>query len=178
MVLQVVQSLCGADLIISCRLAQERIAIPIGVSIRDLVAIVKVVYKVGSALREHGGAQSHYQRTVQDLEIVQAILCRLEVITSTSGQTAQTSAIRALAQSVTSEVRVFIQSIRKYNGTLGQSASTSARWGVQQKVKWTQRVSKEAAKLRERVDFRLGNIKLLLNVEMQYFSHRTLIEGG
>lgn len=136
------------------------------------------MYEVGRALREHGGARSHYQRTVQALEIVQAVLCRLEVTTSTSGKTAQTSTIRALAQSVTSEVRVFIQSIRKHNGTLGQSASTSARCGVRQKVKCTQRVSKEAAKLRERGDFRLGDIKLLLNVEMQYFSRRTLIEGG
>ena len=142
-------------------------AVPIGFSIGDFIATIQLLKDISKTLNEHGGAQSHYQHTVRNLETIQAILSRLESFHSASGQTTQINAIRAQAQATQKEVQDFVRKIQKFKTTLGLGAPAGKRYGVIDKLKWSRKEAKGAAELSKSVDVQLRNIQVLLHLDLR-----------
>lgn len=143
-------------------------AVPIDVSVGDLIATIKLLKDISSALREHGGAQSHFQQTVRHLESIQAILSHLESFHSASDQATLINAIRAQAQAVNSEVQMFISKFQKYVKTQGPTAPIGRRYGALDKIKRSRKLSKDAEKLAKSVDLQMRNIQVLLDLDQRY----------
>ncbi len=143
-------------------------AVPIGISVGDFIATIKLLKDIANAFDEHSGAQSSYQNTVRNLETIQALLSRLESFHSASGQTTQINAIRAQAKAIHTEVQVYVQKVKKFKRTLGSGAPTNKRHGIIDKLKWSRNQVKEAAKLSTSVDLQLRNIQVLLDLDLRH----------
>lgn len=134
----------------------------------DFIAIVKLLREITKALQKHGGAQSHYQRTVQNLNIIQAILSQFESFTSRSGNATRINAIRGCAQSAAQEVNTFLKDIEKYKNCLGQSVPKRVLSAPVAKIKWARQISVRAAELGSFVDIQIRNIQALLDLDLRY----------
>lgn len=143
-------------------------AVPIGISVGDFIATIKLFKDIANALDEHGGAQSDYQNTVRNLETVQALLSRLESYHSASGQTTQINAIRAQAQAIHADVQTFLRNVQKFKKSLGSGVPTSKRHGIVDKLKWSRKQAKKVAKLSTSVDVGLRNIQVLLDLDLRH----------
>ena len=130
----------------------------------DFVSVLNLFKEIGVALKAHGGASEDYQKTLQHLTAVHAILLQLEKIKSSTGGLTQINAIRGQAQLIQHDVEIFLKTIQKYKGTLGATAEKKFYRGVLPKINWSQCVVRQVEGLRTRIEIQLSNIHILLGL--------------
>jgi hypothetical protein len=120
--------------------------------------------EVGTALKDLGGASTHYQSTTRNLETVQAILDQLEHLKYSKSNVLTVNAIRAQANQVKHDVQIFMDQIEKYKNTLGVQGKRGFYHGTSAKIKWSQFVASEVEHLSATVQTQVTNIHLLLGL--------------
>jgi hypothetical protein len=119
---------------------------------------------ISFALKDHGGASSDYQKTLQHLTAVHTILLQLERFQSSTGDLPQINAIRGQSQSIQHEVAQFLEKLEKYNATLGGRSRKGFHHGMLSKIKWSQHMIEKGRILRGSVETQLSSIHVLLGL--------------
>jgi hypothetical protein len=130
----------------------------------DFVTFLNLFKDIGVALKDHGGASDDYQRTVDELETIQAILLQLQRFKPAAPDLTQINAIRAKAQQSQTAVSEFLDKIRRYNATLGPVSPRGFHRGPPSKAKWAMYVVNEVNQLRGGIQAQCRAIQLLLSV--------------
>jgi hypothetical protein len=139
-----------------------------GWSAGDIVAAIKVVATIISALKDAGGASRQYQQTVQDLEMLEIVLRHLENVKCNDPTFAQANAICARSQASQRALRDLLDGFQKFEKTLGSGAPTGWHRGAHRKVQWALFASKELNKLQASLGMQLQSTMFLLQCQQLY----------
>jgi hypothetical protein len=136
-----------------------------GFSLGDFLAASNLISQVVCALREAGGSSFQYQRLRLELDALGLALREVDQLVPVEGLEATVEAIKATALSCQLPLREFLQSIAKYDQSLGAGHSAGIMKDVLYKVKWVASKKLEATmKLRAEIVGYLGGINLLLGL--------------
>lgn len=113
------------------------------------MAAVKLFKDVGVAIKDHGGASDDYQRVVEELESINAVLIQVQSLKSSTDNFDFINAIRGQAQFSQNTITKFLNRIAKYDHVLGKSGKKGCQRGIVSKAKWAIYTSKEIDKLRK-----------------------------
>jgi hypothetical protein len=145
------------------------VPLPFGVSFGDFVAFVKLCKDVAQALHESSGAQSQFQRATADLEGIEIVLRKVEILLSPTAPTYDAALLIASACHV--HLNAFLPRIDKYKPHLqkmaGYQAHNGGRFdGVWSKIKWALcHFEEEVAKLKAAIAPLLISIGVLLQID-------------
>lgn len=140
-----------------------------GFSVGDFLAAAGLIAEVVSALREAGGSSSQYRRLVLELYSLDRSLKEVDRLETVEGLESTVEAIKATALSCQLPLREFLDSIKKYDNTLGIGRSGGIMKDVLSKTKWVaSKKLEDAAKLEAQIAVYLGSISLLLLLYQVY----------
>jgi hypothetical protein len=159
------------------------VPLPFGVSFGDFVAFVKLCKDVAQALHESSGAQSQFQRATADLEGIETVLRKVEILLSPTAPTYD--AALPIASACHVHLNAFLPRIDKYKPHLQKMAGYQAHNnkgrfdGVWSKVKWALcHFEEEVAKLKAAIATLLISIGVLLQIDAGVRSARSDQEVG
>ena len=127
------------------------------------IAGIELVTKISKALKDSGGASAEYQQIVQQLESLKLTLQQLSSVKATTQNNAFINAIRTQAQIVETSLQQSLDSITKYNKSLGGQAPKGARHGSARKIEWAVLRQPRAEKLQSTIEAQVSTLNLLLN---------------
>lgn len=139
--------------------------VPFGFSVGDFIAAIGLVAEVVEAVQDSGGAASQYQSLTQDLGNLQAALLRVESLRIGS-DTPTTDTVINQTLLVRQGVQELLDSLAKFNKSLGNEAEKGWRHGTRRKVQWAMFGSKEVAKLRNVLSAQVQNLSILSGLEL------------
>ena len=139
-----------------------------GFSVGDIILAVQIVAKVGLALRETGGASSEFQEASQFLCGLELTLQHLQGFSSADINPTHGAIIQAQVELIRPPLSEFLDSIEKFETSLGPRAADRIFSGVPRKLHWSLFVSKKAKKLQDSVAVPLCTISLLLQYATLY----------
>ena len=142
-----------------------------GWSAGDLVQAVTVIYKVGKALKDSGGASEDYQEAITFLQSLALTLNTLRNFDGSSGTSAEDAAvIRAQVDCIREPVQCFLNKIEsKFELKLGAKSKKGIRGallGGHRRVEWALSVSKDVKALNERITVPLCAIQIKMGMQM------------
>jgi hypothetical protein len=136
-----------------------------GFSVGDFLAAADLIVKVISAIREARGSASQYQHLAFKLGFLDRALRDVDQLEPVEGLEAMVGAIKVTALGCKLPLREYLESIEKYDKSLGGGHSAGVMRDVLTKVKWLVHKKLEAAmKLEAEVTAFLGAINLLLGL--------------
>jgi hypothetical protein len=116
-----------------------------GFSVGDFLAAACLIEQTVSALREAGGSSSQYRHLILELNALGHILQDVDRLEAVKGLEATVEAIKATALSCQLPLCEFLESIKKYDKSLGLGQSAGIMKDVLYKVKWVASKKQEAA---------------------------------
>jgi hypothetical protein len=129
--------------------------------------VLNLFKDIGVALKDHGGASSDYQKTLQHLTAVHAVLLQLERFQSSTGNLPEINAIRGQSGLIQNDVGRFLKKVECYKDTLGGRGRKGFHHGTFSKIKWSQHVAQQARTLCASVETQLLTIHLLLGLHQK-----------
>lgn len=142
-----------------------------GFSVGDFITAANLIGEVVSALREASGSASQYQHIRNKLNFLNCSLRHVDGLQPVEGMEATLEAIKAAALSCQYPLHIYLETIRKYDQSLGLGQSSGIMKDVLLKTKWKVAKKLEAAtKLDAEISAYLGSINLLLGLYQVYIS--------
>ena len=136
-----------------------------GWSTGDIVLAAKFVVKVGTALRESGGASEDYQQSAQFLFSLEQTLTSLVFLESVLPQDASADMIISQARMVAEILNSFVTSINKFEASLGRYHRKGFRHGMVRKLQWTIFVSGKVKELQSKIALPIATINTNLGLQ-------------
>jgi hypothetical protein len=137
-----------------------------GWSVGDIALALQIIYKVGSALKEAGGASSAYQEATTFLESLQSTLEHLRIFSSTTIDQSKALELQRQVSEIRSLVETFVEDIRKYEVALGGNSSMGRLRSAPRKVQWALQMQKRLKKLQDQVTAPMMTLSLLLGLNV------------
>ena len=134
-----------------------------GFAVGDFVSTIALIARVSKALKDTGGAASEYQQITIELESLQRILQHLERLQPHSSNTSHVNAVRATALACKVPLQNFLNSLERFETSLGPFAAKSLRSGGR-KIQYSLFLGEEISKLRAFVGAKVMSITLLLSM--------------
>ena len=137
---------------------------PFGFSVGNFIAAAELLSKVKRAFHDHHGASAEYQQLVQQVEALQMIFEYLQTLDSDESARGLVNAIRAQAAVSLQPLRLFLESIEKYDKTLG-ARNVAGGLGVRaRQAQWALSVTKEVPKLLDTISLEIQKMNLMLGM--------------
>lgn len=134
-------------------------------SVGDFLAAAGLIEQAVSALQEAGGSSFQYQRLSLQLHALGKALQEVDRLEYVEGLEPTVEAIKATALSCQLPLQEFLNSVKKYDQSLGLGQSAGIMKDVVFKVKFVSTKKPEAVtKLRAEITAYLGSINLLLGL--------------
>jgi len=137
-----------------------------GWSAGDIAFALNVLYKVGSALKEAGGASSAYQDASSFLESLQQTLEHLRVFSSTTLQSSNGAELRRQVSQVRVPVTRFVEDVQKYEPALAAHSSRGKLLSGPRKIQWALQMPGKLKKLQDQITAPLMTLSLLLGLNV------------
>ena len=137
-----------------------------GWSAGDIAFALSVLYKVGSALKEAGGASSSYQDASGFLQSLQQTLEHLQIFSSTTLEASNAVELRNQVAQLRGAVTVFIEDIQKYEPALAASSARGKLLSAPRKVQWALQMPGKLKKLQDQITAPLMMLSLLLGLNV------------
>jgi hypothetical protein len=132
-----------------------------GWSAGDIVLTLKVLYKVGAALKDSGGASSNFQNALSFLQTLSRTLEHLVIIQSTPLGRDMSENLREQCDHIKKPLGTFLSEIeRRYPSALGSTAKPSTL-SAARKVQWGLFRPKKLKLLQERIAVPMAAIGLI-----------------
>jgi hypothetical protein len=124
--------------------------------------VTGLITKVAKALKDKSGAAAEYQNVQIELGALARTLKRLEALEPNESNVAHVNAIRGMALTCRAPLRNFLESLEKFESTMGPYARVKSVKGFGRKSEWAVFMDAEVAKLRAAVGAKVLSINLLL----------------
>jgi len=134
-----------------------------GWSAGDIIAAIRVVARVSSALKDAGGASTQYQHTIQELESLELVLQELQHLKPENAHFTQVKAICGQSLASQRALRNLLDDFHKFEKSMGVGAPKGWHRGAHRKAQWALFASNELSKFQSSIGMQLHTIQFLLN---------------
>ena len=136
-----------------------------GFSAGDLMMAINLVVKVSNALKSTGGASDELKFLSEDLQSLKCLLEELqEMKIEDYGSPSHVNAVKVMALAIQSHLQAFLDSITKFESSLGRSRTANRTHQFTRKVQWAAQMPTEIQKLRSIIMQKIVTLTLLLLV--------------
>jgi hypothetical protein len=139
-----------------------------GWSAGDIAFALQILYKVGSALKEAGGASSAYEETTLFLNSLQKTLEHLGIFSSTTFDAGKIDELRNQVAQLRGPVTRFVDDVKKFEPTLAATSKRGKFLGAPRKVQWALQIPTKLKKLQNEVTVPMMTLSLLLGSSILY----------
>ncbi|PMD14458.1 hypothetical protein NA56DRAFT_664780 [Hyaloscypha hepaticicola] len=138
-----------------------------GWSAGDLVAAVKLLYQIGSALRESGGASSDFRDTLSFLQTVSQTLKHLNLLQTTPLEAQIAESLREQCDHIREPLSAFLKDVeKKFEPKIGFKSDCKKILAAPRMVQWALFTSKKAKHLQHRIAVSMVSVDLLLSQQI------------
>jgi hypothetical protein len=136
-----------------------------GWSAGDLAQTVQLVIRIGTALRETGGAAQDYQETLDFLCHLELTLQGLQAIAPLLKNDASSAVLLSQSQKVEALLKEFIDEVEPFDRALGPTSKRGWRHGAPRKLQWALLVAKRFKNLQTRIALPVSTINANLGIQ-------------
>jgi hypothetical protein len=133
-----------------------------GWSAGDIAFALQILYRVGSAFKEAGGASSAYAETTIFLDSLQKTLEHLRIFASTTFDADKIDELRNQVSQLRGPVTRFVDDVKKFEPALAATSKGGKFLSVTRKVQWALQMPKKLKKLQSEVTVPMMTLSLLL----------------
>ncbi|KAI0386038.1 hypothetical protein F5Y04DRAFT_162316 [Hypomontagnella monticulosa] len=134
-----------------------------GFSIGDFLAVGKLIKDISSCLRDAGGSKDEYQELLRELGCLQITLGHLKGLYNSGPSSDVLRSIELAVSTFKALLGPFLLKIRKFDKSLGLRAGDGVVKSTSNKLRWGLGQKEEVDKLRDKLNFHIGIINILLN---------------
>ncbi|CZR51409.1 uncharacterized protein PAC_01284 [Phialocephala subalpina] len=143
-----------------------------GWSAGDIVAALKLLYQISSAVRDSGGASSDFQDILSFLQTLSQTLQHLNALQATYLDPAFADHLRQQCNHIRVPLTNFLDDVgRKFGPALGTNSRRKRVFAVPRMIQWTVSDSKKTKRLQDRIAVPMSAVGLILG---QQIIHTTL----
>ena len=133
-----------------------------GWSTGDIAIAIRLIYEVTNALDSSNGAAGDYRDTVLFLKDLKRTLEPLQCFTASDVPSAYRKDITEQVDHLKQPISEFLQTVAKFDSSLGHNAKKGRQHHVFKKLEWYMRVSKKAQALKEKIKTHMRIIDMLM----------------
>jgi hypothetical protein len=138
-----------------------------GWSAGDLVAALKLLYQIGSALRESGGASSGFRDTLSFLQAVSRTLEHLNILQTTPLDPQVAESLREQCDHIREPLSAFLKDVeKKFEPKIRLKSDCKKILAAPRMVQWALFTSKKAKQLQHRIAVPMASVGLLLGQQI------------
>lgn len=138
-----------------------------GWSAGDLVAALKLLHQIGSALKESGGASSDFQDTLSFLQILSRTLEHLNVLHATSLDHQVAENLREQCGQIREPLSAFLDDVgRRFGPRLGIRSDCNKIFAAPRMIQWALSTSKKTKRLQDRIAIPITSINIILGQQI------------
>ncbi|RDL39204.1 uncharacterized protein BP5553_03544 [Venustampulla echinocandica] len=138
-----------------------------GWSAGDIVAAVKLLYRVGVALKDSGGASSEYQDTISFLRTISQTLQHLNALQSTPISADLAENLREQCEHIRMLLQTFCSDIEtSFEPTLGANINRKHIFAALRKLQWAFSTAKKVKRLQDRIALPMTAVGLMLGQQI------------
>jgi hypothetical protein len=135
-----------------------------GWSAGDLVAALKLLYQIGSALKKSGGASSDFRDT---LSFLQAVSEHLNLLQTTPLDPQVAESLREQCDHIREPLSAFLKDVeKKFEPNIGLQSDCKKILAAPRMVQWALFTSKKAKQLQHRITVPMASVGLLLSQQI------------
>ena len=139
--------------------------VPFGFGVGDFIAVIRLITRVGKALKESGGAASEYQDVIQELEYLQIILTHLGTVRFPDvASTKPAVRLTLLISACQHPLEEFLNRIAHFNNSLNANSQRGISRKAPRKAQWGAFMGEEIPKLRAVVAAKVMQVQLVLQL--------------
>lgn len=150
-----------------------------GWSASDVVAALKFLHRIGSALREAGGASSDYQNTITFLQTFSHTIQHLHAIQVTSLDPVIAQDLRDHCGQIKDPLQAFLEDAHKFESSLGRDVKSKRKilLGTGRKIQWAVVLKNKVKVLQDRVEIPMASISIILGQQILWVSKNSCVYG-
>ena len=133
-----------------------------GFSAGDFISAIQLVQKICETLKTVGGASSHYQRVLVELNGLSNVLHAVQKIRPTEEDVGQIDALRAMVHACQLQLNDFFTKLEKYRRSLTPFSQSNPLLTAPRKTQYAVTMEAETEKLRACVAANLIYINMFL----------------
>jgi hypothetical protein len=119
-----------------------------GFSVGDFISAIQLIQKICEALKTAGGASSHYQRVLVELNGLNNVLHALQKIQPTEEDVGQINTLRAMVHACQLQLSDFFVKLEKYHRSLTPFSQRNPLLTAPRKTQYAVAMEAETEKLR------------------------------
>jgi len=135
-----------------------------GFSVGDFISAIQLIQKISEALKTAGGASSHYQRVLVELNGLNNALHELQKVQPSEEDVGQINTLRVMVHACQLQLHNFFGKLEKYHGFLTPLSERSALQTAGRKAQWAISMETETEKLRACLVANVVYINMFLQV--------------
>lgn len=133
-----------------------------GWSAGDIVSAVKLLYQIGTALRDSHGASSDFQDTISFLETLTRTLEHLNTLNTLSVNPTIATNLREQCDHIRRPLQSFLEYVRpRFERALGEGSKRNKISAAPRKIQWAKMTSKKVKELQGRIATPMAAVGLL-----------------
>lgn len=138
-----------------------------GWSTRDIVAALKLLHQIGSALRDSGGASSDFQDTLSILQTLSLTLEHLNVLQTVPLDPDVAHNLREQCNHIRMPLTAFLEDVSaRFERSLGAESKRSRIFAAPRMIQWALSTSKKTKTLHNRIKVPMAAISLILGQQV------------
>jgi hypothetical protein len=143
------------------------LAMSFGWSAGDIVAALKLLYQIGIALRDLGGASSEFQDTLSFLQTLSRTLQHLNALQATPLDTGIVENLREQCNHIRVPLTELLDDVgRRFGPTLGVNSTANSVFAAPWKIQWALSTSKKIKRLQDRIAVPMAAVGLMLGQQV------------
>jgi hypothetical protein len=130
----------------------------------DIVAALKLLQQIGTALKDSGGASSEFQDTLSFLQALSQTLQHLNSIPLTPLDQGVAENLRQQCEHIRVPLQAFLEDAkRRFELALGVKTTKNRIFTAPRKIQWALSMSKKVKQLQERVAVPMAAVGLIMS---------------
>jgi hypothetical protein len=138
-----------------------------GWSAGDIVAALKLLHQIGSALRDSGGASSDFQDTLSFLQTLSRTLEHLNVLQAAGLDSDVANILREQYDEIRVPLATFLKDVgARFEPSLGVKGERNKILAAPRKIQWALSTSKKVRRLQEQIAVPMSSVGILLGQQI------------
>jgi hypothetical protein len=138
-----------------------------GWSAGDLVAALKLLHQIGSALRDSGGASSDFQETISFFQTLSRALEHLNVLRSKPLDPEIAEQLREQCDHIRVPLVTFLEDVGgKFELSLGAKSRRNKLFAAPRMIQWALSTSKKVKRLQDRIAVPMASMSVMLSQQI------------
>lgn len=138
---------------------------PFGFSVGDFIAVGVLIKDVIVCLQSSSGSAADYRELMRELEGLAHALHEIEHLRGSPQQEVAISAIKCAALNCNYVLHEFLQKVKKYEKSLGDSVESKKLKAAGRKIQWKLDMEEDVLKLRAYLNAHVGSLNMRMLAE-------------